>query len=224
MKTLENEMNYLKKTVIKIKTLLTTKQLDSDHPTQASLISSRQEPLQGTRRQSHTRHPWINGEGSKIVQRTRSRRSSKSVDPYKCLYLNWRCHTPQPIFLPQPIFSPQPIFLSRQLTKEEADLQNLALVRRRQLIIDESADRKDLRVRDTTLYIRKSGNWIKEKLPKSEGPNWLAATINIFVYNVRSILEYQRRKTFSNANQVKNPYQLIWLNENIWLTLGRKHR
>ena len=77
MKTLENEMFYLKKTVIKIKTLLTTKQLDSDHPTQASLISSRQEPPQGTRRQSPTRHPWINGEVSKIVQRTRSRRSSK---------------------------------------------------------------------------------------------------------------------------------------------------
>ena len=42
--------------------------------------------------------------------------------------------------------SPQQNLLSRQLTKEEADLENLAIVRIRQLIIDKSVDRKDLKV------------------------------------------------------------------------------
>ena len=40
--------------------------------------------------------------------------------------------------------------------------------------------------------------------------------MNILVYNVRSILEYQRRTTFSNAVQVKNAYQVICLTET-WL-------
>ena len=44
MKTLENEITDLKKTETEIKTLLTTKQSDSDHPIQPSLIASRQEP------------------------------------------------------------------------------------------------------------------------------------------------------------------------------------
>ena len=67
--------------------------------------------------------------------------------------------------------SPQPIFLSRHLTKEEADQENLALVSRRQLIIDKSVDSENLRVRDATLYIRKGGKWIKEKLPEPEASN-----------------------------------------------------
>ena len=99
--------------------------------------------------------------------------------------------------------SPQPIFLNRQLTKEEADHENFALVRRRQLISDKSVDRKDIRVHEETQYIRKGGKWIKEKIPDPEAPSRLAATINILAYNVRSILEYQRRTTFSNAVQVK---------------------
>ena len=41
--------------------------------------------------------------------------------------------------------------------------------------------------------------------------------MNIFIYNVRSILEYQRRTSFSNAVQVKNSYQVICLTET-WLT------
>ena len=41
--------------------------------------------------------------------------------------------------------------------------------------------------------------------------------MNILVYNVRSILEYQRRTTFSNAVQVKNAHQVICLTET-WLT------
>ena len=56
MKTLENEMTDLKKTVTEIKTLLTTKQPDSDYPTQPSSIAIRQKPppkpadeLDGTR-------------------------------------------------------------------------------------------------------------------------------------------------------------------------------
>ena len=44
MKTLENEMTDLKKTVTEIKMLLSTKQPDSDYPTQPSSIASRQKP------------------------------------------------------------------------------------------------------------------------------------------------------------------------------------
>ena len=44
MKTLENEMTDLKKTVTETKTLLSTKQPDSDYPTQPSSIASRQKP------------------------------------------------------------------------------------------------------------------------------------------------------------------------------------
>ena len=51
--------------------------------------------------------------------------------------------------------SSQPFFLSRQLTKEEVDQENLALVRRRQVICDKSVDRKDIRVHDATLYNQK---------------------------------------------------------------------
>ena len=43
MKTLEIEMTDLKKKLTEIKTLLTAKQFDSDHPTQSNLIASRQE-------------------------------------------------------------------------------------------------------------------------------------------------------------------------------------
>ena len=44
LQTLENKMTDLKKTVTKIKMLLTTKQPDSNLPTPPSLIASRQEP------------------------------------------------------------------------------------------------------------------------------------------------------------------------------------
>ena len=44
MKTLENEMSDLKKTVTEIKTQLTTKQPDSDYPIQPSSIVSRRKP------------------------------------------------------------------------------------------------------------------------------------------------------------------------------------
>ena len=61
----------------------------------------------------------------------------------------------------------QPIFLSKQLTKEEADLENLALVRRRELI-NKGTDPKNLRVRDATLFIRQGAKWTKEKLPVAD--------------------------------------------------------
>ena len=64
--------------------------------------------------------------------------------------------------------SPQPIFLSRQLTKEEADQENLALVRRMQLISDKSVDRKDIRVHDATLYIRKGVKVDKREFSRSQ--------------------------------------------------------
>ena len=61
----------------------------------------------------------------------------------------------------------QPIFLSKQLTKEEADLENLALVRRRELI-NKGNDPKNLRVRDATLFIGQGAKWTKEKLPVAD--------------------------------------------------------
>ena len=64
--------------------------------------------------------------------------------------------------------SPQPIFLSRQLTKEEADQENLALVRRMELISDKSVDRKDIRVHDATLYIRKGVKVDKREFSRSQ--------------------------------------------------------
>ena len=56
----------------------------------------------------------------------------------------------------------QPIFLSK-----EADLENLALVRRRELI-NKGTDPKNLRVRDATLFIRQGAKWTKEKLPVAD--------------------------------------------------------
>ena len=61
----------------------------------------------------------------------------------------------------------QPIFLSKQLTKEEADLENLALVRRREMI-NEGTDPKNLHVRDAALIIRQGAKWTKEKLPVAD--------------------------------------------------------
>ena len=196
MKTLENEMTDLKKTVTK--TLLSTKQPDSDYPTQPSSIASRQklppkpaEELDGIR---------IRGIPESTEKEARLRQEHDLADVQKVLthmdvnasigdvirlgrYDENKIRT---ILLKVPNAyqrrmillsarklknSPQPNFLSRQLTKEETDQENLALVRRRQLISDKSVDRKDIRVHDATLYIRKVGKWIKEKLPDPEAPN-----------------------------------------------------
>ena len=197
MKTLENEMTDLKKTVTEIKTLLTTKQPDSDYPTQPSSIASRQKPppkpadeLDGTRirgipesmekearlRQEHDlakvqkvlTHMDVNASIGDVIRLGRHDENKTRTTIFKVPNAYQR----RMIFLSLRKLknSPQPIFLSRKLTKEEADQENLALVRRRQLISDKSVDRKDIRVHDATLYIRKDGKWTKEKLPDPEAP------------------------------------------------------
>ena len=198
MKTLENEMTDLKKTVIEFKTLLSTKQPDSDYPTQPSSIASRQKPpaqhaeeLDGTRirgipesmekearfRQEHDlaevqkvlTHMDVNASICDVIRLGRFDENKIRTILLKVPNAYQR----RMILLSATKLkhSPQPIFLSRQLTKEEADQENLALVRRRQLISDKSVDRKDIRVHDATLYIRKGGKWIKEKFPDPEAPN-----------------------------------------------------
>ena len=62
----------------------------------------------------------------------------------------------------------EPVFLSRQLTKEEADRENQALMRRRELIND-GTEPKNLRVRDGNLFIRLGTKWVKEKTPEVHG-------------------------------------------------------
>ena len=62
----------------------------------------------------------------------------------------------------------EPVFLSRQLTKEEADRENQALMRRRELIND-GTEPKNLRVRDGNLFIGQGTKWIKEKTPEVHG-------------------------------------------------------
>ena len=209
MKTLENEMTDLKKTVTKIKTLLATKQPDSDYPTQPSLIASRQklppkpaEELDAIRtrgipestekearlRQEHDlrevqkvlTHMDVNASIGDVIRLGRFDENNTRTILLKVPNAYQR----QMILLSARKLknSPQPIFFCRQLTKEEADQENFALVRRRQLIIVKSVDRKDIRIHDATLYIQKIGKGIKEKLPYSEAPNCLAATINIFLY------------------------------------------
>ena len=182
----------------KIKTLLSTKQPVSHYPTQSRSIASRQkappkpaEELDGIR---------IRGIPESVEKEARLRQEHDLAEVQKVLthmvvnasigdvirlgrYDENKIRT---ILLKVPNAyqrrmillsarklknSPQPIFLSRQLTKEEADQENLALVRRRQLIRDKSVDRKDIRVHDATLYNRKGGNWIKEKFPDTEAPN-----------------------------------------------------
>ena len=198
MKPLENEMTDLKKTVTEIKTLLTTKQPDSDYPTQPSSIASRQKPppkpaeeLDGIRmrgipestvkearlRQEHDlaevqkvlTHMDVNASIGDVIRLGRYDENKTRTILLKVPNAYQR----RMILLSARRLknSPQPIFLSRQLTKKEADQENLALVRRRQLISDKSVDRKDIRVHDATLYIRKGGKWIKEKLPGPEAPN-----------------------------------------------------
>ena len=222
--------------------LLTTKQPDSDYPTQPSSIASRQKPppkpaeeLDGicirgipesTEKEARLRQEHDLAEVQKVLTHMDVNASIGDVirlgrydenKTRKILLKVANAYQRRMVLLSARKLknSPQPIFLSRQLMKEEADLENLALVRRRQLISDKSVDRKDIRVHDATLYIRKGGKWIKEKLSDPEAPNWLSATMNILVYNIRRIPEYQRRTTFSSA--VKNAYQVNCLTKT-WLT------
>ena len=51
---------------------------------------------------------------------------------------------------------------------EEADRENQALMRRRELIND-GTEPKNLRVRDGNLFIRLGTKWVKEKTPEVHG-------------------------------------------------------
>ena len=182
MKTLENEMTDLKKTVTEIKTLLSTKQPDSDCPTQHSSIASRQKPppkhaeeLDGisirgvpesTEKEARLRQEHDLAEIQKVLTHIDVNASIGDVirlgryDENKIRIFLLKvpnAYQRRMILLSarKLKISPQPTFLSRQLTKEEADDENLALVRRRQLISDKSVDRKDIRVHDATRYFEK---------------------------------------------------------------------
>ena len=98
MKTLENEMTDLKKTVTEIKTLLSTKQPDSDYRTQLNSTASRQKPppkpaeeLDGIRIRGI---PESTEKEARLRQEHDLAEVKKSIDPYGCQCLNWRCHTP----------------------------------------------------------------------------------------------------------------------------------
>ena len=54
----------------------------------------------------------------------------------------------------------KPVFISRQLSKEEAEQENQALIKRRELL-RQRMDPRDLRVRDGALYKRVDRKWIK---------------------------------------------------------------
>ena len=197
-KTLENKMTDLKKTVTKIKTLLSTKQPDSNYPSQPSSIASRQKPppkpaeeldgirLRGipesTKKEARLRQEHDLAEVQKVLTHMEVNASIGDVirlgrydeNKIRTILLKVPNAYQRRMILPSAMKlknAPQPIFLSRQLTKEEADQENLTLIRRRKLISDKSVDRKDLRIHDATLYIRKGGKWIKEKLQDPEAPN-----------------------------------------------------
>ena len=161
MKTLENEITDLKKTVTEIKTLLSTKQPDSDYPTQPSSIASGQNPppkpaeqldgirirgiLESTEKEARLRQDHDLAEFQKVLTHMGVNASIGDVkrlgrydeNKIRTILLNVpNAYQRRMILLSARKLknSPQPIFLSRQLTKEEADQENLALVRRRQHI------------------------------------------------------------------------------------------
>ena len=192
VKNLETEMTELKKTVSEIKTLLTRKPPDSGQPAQPITKSQEQMPkptkeLDGIR---------IRGIPESTEKEARVRQEHDLAEAQKLLthmevnaiigdvirFGRYEENKLRTILLKVPnayqrrmvllsarklkTFT-QPIFLSKQLTKDEADLENLALVRRRELI-NEGADPKNLRVRDATLFIRQGAKWTKEKLPVAD--------------------------------------------------------
>ena len=194
MKNLENEMTDLKKTVSEIKTLLTRKPPDSGHPAQNSPITKSQEQMPKTPEELDGIR--IRGIPKSTEKEARVRQEHDLAEVQKLLthmevnaiigdvirLRRYEENKTRTILLKVPnayqrrmvllsarklkIFS-QPIFLSKQLTKEEADLENLVLVRRRKLI-NKGTDPKNLRVRDATLFIRQGAKWTKEKLPVAD--------------------------------------------------------
>ena len=59
----------------------------------------------------------------------------------------------------------KPVYLSRELSREEATLENEALQKRRELI-NEEIDKKDLKIRDGKLLIRQDNKWVVYEDPK----------------------------------------------------------
>ena len=194
MKNLETEMTDLKKTVSEIKTLLTRKPPDSGQPAQNSPITKSQEQMpkppeeldgirirgipESTEKEARVRQEHDLAE----VQKLLTHMEVNAIIGDVIRLGRYEENKTRTILLKVPnayqrrmvllsarklkTFS-QPIFLRKQLTKEEADLENLALVRRRELI-NEGTDPKNLRVRDATLFIRQGAKWTKEKLPVAD--------------------------------------------------------
>ena len=190
----ETEMTDLKKTVSEIRTLLTRKPPDSGQPAQNSPITKSQEQMpkppeeldgirirgipESTEKEARVRHEHDLAE----VQKLLTHMEVNAIIGDVIRLGRYEENKTRTILLKVPnayqrrmvllsarklkTFS-QPIFLSKQLTKEEADLKNLALVRRRELI-NEGTDPKNLRVRDATLFIRQRAKWTKEKLPVAD--------------------------------------------------------
>ena len=59
----------------------------------------------------------------------------------------------------------KPVYLSRELTREEAMIENEALQKCRELI-NEEIDKKDLKIRDGKLLIRQENKWVVYEDPK----------------------------------------------------------
>ena len=103
------------------------------------------------------------------------------------------------------------VFLSRQLSKEQAEPETLALIRIPELL-QLGANPRSLRVHDAVVYIRDGNIWT----PDDENGNklgtratWFSMVLSILVFNTRSILDYHRGIAFSNAVETKNCYHII---------------
>ena len=189
VKNPETEMTELKKTVSEIKTLLTRKPPDSGQPAQNSPITKSQEQMpkpteeldgirirgipESTEKEARVRQEHDLAEAQKLLTHMEVNAIIGDVIRFG-RYEEILLKVPNAYQRRMVLLSARklktftrPIFLSKQLTKDEADLENLALVRRRELI-NEGADPKNLRVRDATLFIRQGAKWTKEKLPVAD--------------------------------------------------------
>ena len=111
------------------------------------------------------------------------------------------------------------VFISRELSTSDTKLEKDCLRKRRFLIEDKQIDQKNIRIRNLKLETKYDDNWVeysenKDTATESES-EWLSQ-INLLSFNVRSILNLQRRMVFSNSISKTN-YDSICLSET-WLT------
>ena len=117
----------------------------------------------------------------------------------------------------------KPIFVSRELSPDEKKLENALLIKRRYLIDVEKIALKDLRIRNLKLQKKENKKWIDVDVTPtgSSSPpeqNWLQNKnkLQILSFNVRSLLDFQRRQIFANEIAKRN-YDVLCLTET-WLT------